>query len=203
MKVLPIKYDDTKDWLLNVHYLKRMPPMNYAFGLFDDGDECLGIVTYGVPASHSLCSGICGEHWERNVFELNRMVFAEPIQNGPSRLVSGSIKLLPRPMIIVSYADTEYGHVGKVYQACNFIYTGLSAKRKNYVDGSGRHSREIKKTDVMEERSRKHRYVYINAGKKDRKKIMSDLNYGIEPYPNGTPSRYEINYKPVTQGNLF
>ena len=142
VKVLPIKYEETKDWLLNVHYMRRMPPMNYAFGLFDD-DVCLGIVTFGVPASPNLCEGICGKEWKYNVFELNRMCFVEPIKNGPSRLVSGAIKMLPKPMIIVSYADTEYGHVGKVYQACNFIYTGLSAKRNNYVDGTDRHARDM------------------------------------------------------------
>ena len=176
--------------------------MNYAFGLFDDG-ECLGIMTFGVPASPNLCEGICGKEWKDSVFELNRMVFANPVKNGPSRLFSGATKLLPQPMIIVSYADTEYGHVGKVYQACNFIYTGLSAKRNNYVDGSGRHAREIQKTDVMEERSRKHRYVYINANKSDKKKIMSALKYKIEPYPQGTPNRYEINHRPTTQGSLL
>jgi hypothetical protein len=106
-------------------------------------------------------------------------------------------------MIIVSYADTEYGHVGKVYQASNFIYTGLSAKRNNYVDGTDRHARQIKKTDQIEERSRKHRYIYINANKRDKKIIMSALKYPVEPYPQGTPSRYEINYHPVTQGSLL
>jgi len=203
MRVLPIKYDDTKDWLLNVHYLKRMPPMNYAFGLFDDFDNCLGIVTYGVPASRSLCEGICGVQWVDKVYELNRMVFAEPLRNGCSRLVSGSIKQLPKPMIIVSYADLEYGHVGKVYQACNFMYTGLSAKRRDWIMPDGRHPREATRTEETVERSRKHRYVYINGSKSDRKKIMRDLNYRVESYPNGTPDRYEINHKPITQGNLF
>ena len=202
MKVLPIKYDETKDWLLNVHYLKRMPPMNYSFGLFNDG-KCLGIVTFGVPASGTLCQGICGKEWETRVFELNRMVFNEHVKNGCSRLVSGAIKLLPKPMIIVSYADTEYGHIGKVYQACNWIYTGLSAKRTNYIMPEGRHSREAKKTEETVERSRKHRYMYVHASKSDRKKIMKALNYKIEPYPQGTPSRYEINHNPITQGSLL
>jgi hypothetical protein len=203
MRVLPIKYEETKDWLLNVHYLKRMPPMNYSFGLFDDYGDCLGIVTYGVPASGALCEGICGKQWERNVFELNRMVFRESIKNGCSRLVSGSIKQLPRPMIIVSYADTGYGHVGKVYQACNFIYTGLSAKRRDWIMPEGRHCREATRTEETVERSRKHRYVFINASKSDRKKILRDLNYPIEAYPDGTPDRYEINHKPITQGTLL
>ena len=203
MRVLPIKYDETKDWLLNVHYLHRMPPMNYAFGLFDDVGDCLGIVTYGVPASGALCEGICGKHWERNVFELNRMVFLEKVKNGCSMLVSGSIKMLPRPIIIVSYADLQYGHIGKVYQACNFLYTGLSAKRRDWIMPEGRHSREATRTEETVERSRKHRYVFINASKSDKKKILSDMKYKICDYPNGTPRRYEITYKPSTQNVLF
>ena len=203
MRVLPIKYDDTKDWLLNVHYLKRMPPMTYCFGLFDDDGECLGIVTYGVPASGPLCRGICGEQWERNVFELNRMVFRNPVKNGCSQLVSGSIKILPKPMIIVSYADTGFGHVGKVYQACNFIYTGMSAKRRDWAMPDGRHPRQATRTEETVERSSKHRYIFIHASKSDRKKILKDLNYKIEPYPNGTPDRYEITHKPITQGSLL
>ena len=203
MRVLPIKYDDTKDWLLNVHYLKRMPPMTYCFGLFDDDGECLGIVTYGVPASGPLCRGICGDQWERNVFELNRMVFRNPVKNGCSQLVSGSIKLLPKPMIIVSYADTGFGHVGKVYQACNFIYTGMSAKRRDWAMPDGRHPRQATRTEETVERSSKHRYIFIHASKSDRKKILKDLNYKIEPYPNGTPDRYEITHKPITQGSLL
>ena len=66
MKVLPIKYDETKDWLLNVHYLKRMPPISYSFGLFDNNN----------------CVGICGKKWESNVFELNRMVLEKPYPKG-------------------------------------------------------------------------------------------------------------------------
>lgn len=202
MKILPIKYDETKDWLLNVHYLQRMPSINYAFGLFEDG-KCLGICTFGMPASGNLCQGICGKEWETNVFELNRMVFNNHVENGCSRLVAGAIRLLPKPMIIISYADTEYGHVGKVYQACNFIYTGLSAKRRDYIVPDGKHPKGREKTQETVERSRKHRYLFIHASKSDRKKIIQSLNYTIEPYPQGTPRRYEINHNPVTQGSLL
>jgi hypothetical protein len=54
-----------------------------------------------------------------------------------------------------------------------------------------------------EERPRKHRYIYICANKKDRKRLMGDLLYPIEPYPKGDSTRYEIAYTPATQGQLF
>ena len=47
-------------------------------------------------------------------------------------LVGRSLRLLPKPSVVVSYADTAQGHVGYVYQAANFIYTGLSAKRTDW-----------------------------------------------------------------------
>ena len=41
------------------------------------------------------------------------------------------IKATRKPKIVVSYADTSKGHVGYVYQATNFIYTGMSAGEQN------------------------------------------------------------------------
>jgi hypothetical protein len=202
VKVLPIKYDETKNWLLNVHYLKRMPPISYSFGLFDN-NNCVGIVTFGVPASGPLRVGICGKEWESNVFELNRMVLEKPVKNGCSRLVSGAIKLLPKPIIIVSYADTQYGHIGQAYQACNFIYTGITKERTDRSAGEGKHPRHAVDDTNRVNRSAKHRYVLISANKQDRKKILRDLNYCEKPYPKGTPAQYEINHNPVSQGSLL
>ena len=128
MRVLPIKNEETHDWLLRVHYAKRIPCVSYAFGLFD-GQDVKGIVTYGNPPSRHLCEGIAGLKNGDLVLELNRLVFAEPVKNGPSLLVSHSLKLLPKPTIVVSFADSAQGHIGYVYQATNFLYTGLSAKQ--------------------------------------------------------------------------
>lgn len=75
-----ITYDETKPYLLGIHYARRMPCITDAFGLFVDG-EMVGVVTYGVPASHPLCIGIAGEKNQYNVLELNRLVI-EPIRGG-------------------------------------------------------------------------------------------------------------------------
>lgn len=203
MRVLPIKYQETKDWLLNIHYLRRMPSISYSFGLFV-GNECFGIVTFGTPASLNLCEGICGKEWKSNVLELNRMCFVKQIKNGNSYLIANSLKMMPKPLIIVSYADTQFGHIGKVYQACNFLYTGITKER---TDASGEnessHSRHSNNLTKRKHRSAKHRYVIISADKKDKKKILSDLRYEQLPYPNGTPSRYQIDHNPIIQGSLL
>ena len=55
-----------------------------------------------------------------------------------------AFKLLPNPRIVVSYADTEQEHIGVVYQATNFLYTGLSDKRTEWrLRGSNLHSKTV------------------------------------------------------------
>ena len=60
MTVEQITYEQTKPFILGIHYARRMPCVQYAFGLFDDG-VLIGVVTYGQPASPSLCKGVAGD----------------------------------------------------------------------------------------------------------------------------------------------
>lgn len=202
LKVQPIQAWETEPWILRKHYARRMPPISHAFGLYN-GTELIGVVTYGFPASRSLCRGICGDEFVDQVLELNHLVLAVNHKNQASVLVGRSLRLLPKPRIIVSYADTGQGHVGYVYQATNWIYTGLSAKRydpkKNENDN--RHSRTIGwvKGAELIERSRKHRYVFFLGNKKQIKEFKLKLNYKIEPYPKGETSRYDASADVETQ----
>ena len=109
------------------------------FGMYDK-DELIGVITYGTPPSKALLKGIAGEEFMDKVIELNRLVLKHNRKNEASYLIGQSFKLLPKPKVIVSYADTSQEHVGKVYQATNFIYTGLSAKRSDWrMVGSDMH----------------------------------------------------------------
>ena len=130
LRIEQINAKEAIPWMLAKHYAKRLCPVSYAFGAFD-GERMVGIVTYGTPASSPLRQGVCGKNWEDRVIELNRLC-CESKANLASQLVGQSLRMLPKPSIVVSYADTAQGHVGYVYQACNFIYTGLSAKRTDW-----------------------------------------------------------------------
>jgi hypothetical protein len=44
----------------------------------------------------------------------------------------------------------------------------------------------------LKERSRKHRYIYILGNKQQKKTLLTQLKYKIEPYPKGDTQRYEI-----------
>jgi len=178
-----ISYEDTKPFILNIHYAKRMPSISYAYGLFLN-NNLVGIVSYGSPVSPSLCKGIAGEINKKKVIELNRLVLKYNKKNEASMLVGKSIRLLPKPKIIVSYADTKQNHVGYIYQATNFLFTGTTKPRTDIAGKNGKHSRHHlgdKTKRVF--RSAKHRYIFINANKRERKKLLKQINYQIMEYP--------------------
>ena len=183
LEVRKIDYADTKHLILNVHYAKRMPSISYAYGLFD-ADEMVGLVSYGSPASHTLCKGICGAEFKKEVIELNRLVLVNNNRNEASYLIGQSLKLLPKPKIIVSYADTAQEHTGYVYQATNFLFTGTTKGRTDQASANGKHSRHSlgDKTKRVY-RSPKHRYVIFIGSKKQKKIYLKALNYKIENYP--------------------
>jgi hypothetical protein len=217
MKVLPIKNEESYPWLLQKHYAKRIPQIMFAFGLYEE-NQLVGVVTYGIPASPALCMGICGKEYSDKVLELNRVCLLNNDKNQASFLVANSIKLLPKPTIVVSYADTGKGHIGYVYQATNFLYTGLSANRVDWTVKGLEHKHSKTLSDGMtlksikekygddfyySERSRKHRYIYFHGNKTQKKKMNSLLKYEIEAYPKGNSQKYDSGSTVETQGLLF
>lgn len=179
------------------HYLHRKAPCSQAFGLFDEDNNLRGVVMYGTPSSSPLRAGIAGKEQSHNVMELTRLwIDDETPKNSESFLIGNSIKYCSKE-IIVSFADTAQNHLGIVYQATNWIYTGLSAKRTDWaVDGIEKHGHTWADKYTAAEmrqlfgdkfrlvpRSRKHRYIFINAKGKRKKELMSLLRYKVQPYP--------------------
>ena len=221
MKIERIQTEEAKPWLLNKHYARRMCPISHAFGAFDGG-KMLGVVTYGTPVSSSLRSGLCGEEWSDHVLELNRLC-CENYPNVASMLVGRSLRMLPKPSVVVSYADTAQGHVGYIYQATNFIYTGLSAKRTDWKIKGSEHLHGATVADksrgqenraqwmrekygddfYLDDRPRKHRYVFAVGTKKQQAAIRTALKYPVEPYPKGESLRYDASQSIQTQTSFF
>ena len=221
ISVTEISANEAEPWLLNRHYARRLCPISYAFGAWQD-NKLQGVVTYGTPASSPLRSGVCGEAWENSVAELNRLC-CNSIKNLASILVGRSLSMLPKPLIVVSYADLQQGHVGYVYQATNFLYTGLSAKRTDWAikglehlhgatiadESRGKENRAAwmreKYGDAfyLKERSRKHRYIYFCGNNKQKKQMRNALKYTVEPYPKGDTRRYDTSSVIETQMRLL
>ena len=163
-----------------------MPSVSYAYGLFE-GEKLTGVVTFGSPASAPLCKGVCGPERRSDVIELNRLVLLDNKPNQASFLVANAIKLLPKPRVIVSYADTDQGHSGYVYQACNFLFTGTSKPRTDMAAKDGKHPRHhLGDSSKRVKRSAKHRYIYLHGDKRQKKQLRKELRYPvIENYPKG------------------
>lgn len=196
--VRQIDYEDTKPFLLNIHYARRMPSIMYAYGLFS-GIKLIGVCSYGMPASPSLCIGVGGVKYKYNVLELNRLAILPEYSgkdNLASYLVGQSLKMLPKNNYIVSYADYGgWGHIGYVYQATNWLYTGMTKERTDKYSESG-HSRHYKANEERRQiRTSKHRYIYIVADSKTtRKQMKKDLKYKvINNYPKGISRHYDTN----------
>lgn len=210
-----------KEWCLKKHYAKRLPPIEYAFGVYDSNGLMQGIVTYGTPVSSTL-----RDLWDNKykLMELNRLVINEGLEkNLLSYFVSRSLEKLPKPLVIVSYADTSQNHHGYIYQATNWIYTGLSIPFKDIaVKGlENQHHTTIEdlargatnRTEKLKEifgdrlyyveRPQKHRYFYFVGNKRDKTEMKKMLPYDVKPYPKGDNIRYNADYKPITQARLF
>lgn len=210
-QVKRINASETYDWLLHKHYAKRIPSISYAFGLFDDKNTLIGICTFGCPPSRSLCVGVCGIEYVYNVFELNRLCVNDGLEkNVLSYFISSCLNGLDDGLIVVSYADTSQGHHGYIYQATNWIYTGLSAKRTERYDinNPNKHSKSITQNKgfvyselAVRERPQKHRYIYFTGNKTQRKLLKSKLNYEVQPYPKGENKRYDASYQPQYNTN--
>jgi hypothetical protein len=195
--VAAIDYKTAMVVVVEKHYLHRKCPCSLAFGLFDAAKTLKGVVCYGTPSSSSLRVGLAGASNTHNILELTRLWVADDVpRNGESFLIGSTLTQLNKE-IVVSYADTAQGHVGTVYQATNWLYTGLSAKRTNWtVAGVDKHSQTLGDKFTSEElralygdkftltpRSRKHRYVYLCCSKARRKVLLSELKYPLLPYP--------------------
>jgi hypothetical protein len=214
-----IPSNETYPWLLKKHYAKRVPSISFAFGLYEYNTLC-GVLTIGKSASSTLANGVCGKKESSYVYELNRLCVNEGLpKNVLSYFVGHVLKRHLPPLILISYADTSQNHNGYIYQATNWIYTGLSAKFKDPKVRGREHQHHatyangLTNKEVIDkygaenvwfvDRPRKHRYVYFTGSKKQKKYWKANLSYSQQSYPKGENSRYDASYKPVTQLPLF
>lgn len=202
----------------NNHYLHRVPSIIAYYGLYRD-DMLLGVITFGIPPSPQLMK-ICGEEYKKSVLELNRLwCYDESPKNSESYLISQGLKLLKRDRsdikIIVSFADTREDHLGYIYQATNWNFTGWSIPGGGsiVIDGKEYHPKNLnnkygtsdlnKLKDILNTqnihyrpRSKKCRYVYFLGNKRENKILKKLCKYPIEDsYPKELPKEKEYKTK--------
>lgn len=214
-----IDYRTAMSVVVQSHYLHRKAPCSIAFGLIL-GRSIKGVICYGTPSSAPLRSGLAGQEHADNVVELTRLWVCDSVpRNGESYLIGNTVRKSGKE-IVVSFADASQGHVGTVYQATNWLYTGLSAKRTNWtIDGVDKHcqtladqytSKEIREQYgdrfTLQDRPRKHRYVFLNAKGKRRAELLQCLRYPVQPYPKAPASNCHqkaLSRAPIVQQFLF
>lgn len=220
------------DWLEKKHYAKRKPIMMYVFGLFNCNNILCGVCVFSPSPSRFWNNGgkLFNNKHIINVMELSRFVLNDNHEkNLASFFISACLKILPKPNVIVSYADLNNNHCGYIYQATNFIYCGLAEPKNKSMDfilyGKKYHGRnmnyefvkKILKSNYKEDlnwkdnilavggeiikQKPKHRYIYINS--KNKKKLIEDMIYKPQIYPKTENTRYDASFQPVVQLQIF
>ncbi len=192
-----IGYEEAVNFLLPRHYSGRIPSISVSYGEYSEEGKLEAVLTIGKPASPSLCRGIMGEAWSSKVYELNRLCRVEEYGGILSKFVSWCLReVSKRDWVIVSYSDSAMNHHGYIYQACNFIYTGMTKERTDKWTAEGKHSRHYKaeeQSGYRKVRSAKHRYVYYaTRDKKLKREWRRCMRYKEEEYPKGDNSRYVL-----------
>lgn len=129
------------------HYSKSVPvPPLVKVGVWEK-NRFVGVVIFSRGANNNLLKPY-GLNQKQGC-ELTRAALSN--HSAPvSRIIRLAMKFLHKQnaslRIIVSFADPNEGHYGGIYQAGNWIYTGLTASTCEYVgpDGKRWHSRMVK-----------------------------------------------------------
>jgi len=193
----PIPFVAARQIVVRHHYLHSLPGgTKLAFGAFVEG-KLLGAITFGVGPynAFSLVEGTCSD----DCLTLTRLWLSEELpQNSESRVISVCLRYLKKYTtlkFITTYADPTQGHVGTIYQATGWLYTGLSEATPKFDigDGIARHSRSLASAfgshslRYLSERGLnvkvlpqipKHRYIYFLD-----KNYRNRLRAPVLPYP--------------------
>ena len=188
-------YEAAKYSVINWHYSQTMPVGKlFKIGVWEN-DKFIGVVLFGRGANNNMLKPYKLEQIEG--CELVRVALKSH-KTPVTKIVSIAIKLLkktnPKLKLIVSYADTGQNHLGVIYQAGNWIYTGINNKiTEMKINGKREHSRSISAKygtcDVMQLREKgldaervestsKHRYLMPLT-----KEMRKQIELLKKPYP--------------------
>ena len=131
MKLTKASIKGIKYACLNYHYAKSIPVNVLGYNVYNDKSDWCGVILYGTGANNHIATQYNLKQGE--VIELVRMALNGK-QESTSKALSISLKLIKKDVplckMIVSYADKDQNHAGIIYQATNWIYTGVSMENK-------------------------------------------------------------------------
>lgn len=229
----PIDKLTAKNFVKKHHYSHSSNLHMVSYGLFQKTNipdkffngvesKLIGVVIYSQPAGRQAAESISDLVGIDECLELIRLVILDGYgKNIESWFISQSFKLLKRDFpnikVIISYSDTEQNHKGIIYQATNFLFTGLNSDTNLMPNFSislsnnpfkwihsrtvfsmyGSHNIEhlkknIGKTFWRKKEAGKLRYIYIISDKKTKKDILKTLKMKILTYPKKCNYKEEI-----------
>ena len=181
------------------HYSKRMPVFKrVSIGVWERG-RFVGAVLFGQGATPEL-----GKKFALNrtqICELTRVALTRH-ESPTSRIIAVALRMLASHCknlrLVISFADTDQGHIGGIYQAGNWVYAGESVTHGYVVNGKLEHPKTLhsrygvggqsipwltKNVDPVAKRvvaGVKHRYLYA---------LDAAMRAQIEPLRKPYPKR--------------
>ena len=209
-KSIIVKHHYSHAWTMCRYALGVFYQTDNEHSFFDSKEEKLiGVLVYGTPVGRLSAQSISELLKPDEVLELTRLfIFDGYGKNIESLALGKSFDWLkqnaPNIKALLSYSDPKVSHKGTIYQATNWIYQGnktkiLESRQFKFEEhGDWLHSRTVsamygtngvpaltKKvghTFWWRVEPPKHRYVYILAGKGEKRKIMKTLKHPPLPY---------------------
>lgn len=151
----------------NWHYSKCLPVGKLVkIGAWENG-KFIGVVLFGRGANNNMLKPYNLQ--QDQGCELVRIALTKHI-TPVSKILSIALKMLsksqPRLRLVVSYADQDQNHTGGIYQATNWIYTGLynqGTMGAFIIKGKKTHPKSVHSMGVKQTLESVRKHLDINA----------------------------------------
>jgi hypothetical protein len=197
LHLVPISRVDAKTLIVRNHYAHSLPGgTKMSFGTVLN-NRLLGVMTFGVGPFYGY--KLVNHATPDDVVTLTRLWLSDELpKNCESKVLGIALRSLKRDTslkFVLAYSDPAVGHLGIIYQATNWHYTGLSSAVPLYDIGDGtlHHSRSLAQqlgshsiryltlqgiNAKAVPQSAKHRYIYFLDDS-----WQSRLAVPVLPYP--------------------
>jgi hypothetical protein len=205
-------HDAAKYAVEHWHYSRRMPLGTMTrVGAWEDG-KFIGCVLFARGANHAMA-----DRWGCSVTEICELVRVALSQHSSavSQIVGIALRMLrshsPGLRLVVSFADTERGHHGGIYQAGNWVYAGRSQGSIEWFHaGRWKHNREMtggafggkRKVSVyrhLPKRKTLGKHTYLMPLDRETRNRIVPL---ARPYPKRERSRENAAAPPRAEGGV-
>lgn len=219
----PDEMSQIKKWILKNHYIKRWPiAVQERLGIYADGN-LIGTILYGIGGRPQQAEDLFdpGTMSNNQIWELQRLFITDEAKKKIPNLASVSIargneyvrtnsKTKDGKPVkgVVTYADANVGHTGKVYKATNAAFLGqqrplpfFTVTSPNGVSVEARTlgKQQAKKLIDSGYKIKRHlgqgkyKYLYaLGSNQRERDALLSKLKVPMYSYTDGESKPQEV-----------